>query len=305
MGAECYPTLQSSPASRKVSPPMAQVRLRFRHAPARRIPGTRRRPAGPDARATVGRQARRALRRLTGADPRSPTLAQARRHAGIRPFRRPRPSTSLPTGICPERAPATDSGKTAVPSNLTCPPRPVALRRGAMIRPRGLRFVARRAGWDQPKSAPALIGRTQVLGWKAEPRSSEVFKGDATRHRAVRSACPVPVEDERPRRSAGLDGGNHRRPRIVEAVRHTGESRVNIPTAELGGRPNRRGKPSTRTPERSSGARTGKPRERGPSRARCRLRKRRRVAPGRCPHAGSRYRRTSRPSSRPRGRPRA
>jgi len=60
-----------------------------------------------------------------------------------------------------------------------------------------------------------MAPQAQVLGGKAEPGSGEVLEGDAARHLAARSVRAVPVQDERSRRSAGLDGRDHRRPRIV------------------------------------------------------------------------------------------
>lgn len=54
-----------------------------------------------------------------------------------------------------------------------------------------------------------------MLGGKPKPGSSEVFKRDAARYRTAGSVRAVPIKDEHPRRSASLDGRNHRRPRIV------------------------------------------------------------------------------------------
>ena len=65
------------------------------------------------------------------------------------------------------------------------------------------------------KSASALIGRAQVLGGQPEPGSGEVLKGHTARYRAARSVCAMPIQDERSRRSASLDGCDHRRPRIM------------------------------------------------------------------------------------------
>src|SRR3989304_4022417 len=84
---------------------------------------------------------------------------------------------------------------------------------GAVRVPRGM--CVRSPAWTTLKSGSALFGRAQVLGGQPEPGSGEVLEGDTARHLAARSVRAVPVQDERSQRSAGLDGCDHRRPRIM------------------------------------------------------------------------------------------
>ena len=74
---------------------------------------------------------------------------------------------------------------------------------GALWVPR--RRAARIAAEIDSGSASALIRRAQVLGGQAESGSGKVLKRDAARDRAAGPIRAVPIKNEHPRGSAGID----------------------------------------------------------------------------------------------------